>query len=109
MGENGGDAEATGALDIHEVAVGALNQALLLVKATLGGGVGVEEIVFQLKKRREKKRKEEKRFNSKQSESKDREIEKEKIHIETRIPQHPSCSFERQKKGSFKGQEGFKE
>ena len=69
MGENGGDAEATGALDIHEVAVGALNQALLLVKATLGGGVGVEEIVFQLKKRREKKRKEEKRREKKRKDS----------------------------------------
>lgn len=47
MGEDGGDAEAAGALHIHEVAVGGLNQAGELVLAALVGGLGVEQIVFQ--------------------------------------------------------------
>jgi hypothetical protein len=48
VGEHGGDVEAAGALDIHEVAVGALDQALELVLAGLSLGVGVKEILALL-------------------------------------------------------------
>jgi hypothetical protein len=48
VGEHGGDVEAARALDIHEVAVGALDQALELVLAGLSLGVGVKEILALL-------------------------------------------------------------
>ena len=38
------DLQAAGALDVHEVAVRALNQALQLVLALLVGGVRVQEV-----------------------------------------------------------------
>lgn len=41
--------EATGALDVHEKAVGGLNEPLLLVEARLVGGGGVEEIEVWVK------------------------------------------------------------
>jgi hypothetical protein len=48
MREDGGDLDTAGALDVHEEAVGALNQSLELVLASLIRFGGVEEIVFQL-------------------------------------------------------------
>jgi hypothetical protein len=45
VGEHDGDVEAARALDVHEVAVGALDQALELVLAGLSLGVGVKEIL----------------------------------------------------------------
>eukprot|EP00178_Gracilaria_changii_P013258 TRINITY_DN37472_c0_g5_i1.p1 TRINITY_DN37472_c0_g5~~TRINITY_DN37472_c0_g5_i1.p1 ORF type:complete len:243 (+),score=14.38 TRINITY_DN37472_c0_g5_i1:106-834(+) len=44
VAENGGDVEASGALHVHEEAVGALNQPLELVDPLLMGGGGVQEI-----------------------------------------------------------------
>lgn len=46
--EDGGDVDASRALDIHKVAVGRLHETLQLVLACFGIIAGVEEIVFEL-------------------------------------------------------------
>jgi hypothetical protein len=48
MTEDGGNVEASLALDVHKVAIGSLNKALLLVHGLLGGGQRVKEIDNQL-------------------------------------------------------------
>ena len=48
VGENGGDLVAAGALDVHEVGVGVLHQALELVLALLIAGARVQEILGEL-------------------------------------------------------------
>merc|ERR1712224_30889 len=48
VGEDGGDLKAPRALDVHEVGVRGLNQALELVAALLLAHVGVEEINIHL-------------------------------------------------------------
>lgn len=40
--------DTAGALDVHKVRVGALNQALLLVLGQLGGDGGVQEVLDEL-------------------------------------------------------------
>ena len=40
--------KATGALDVHEEAVGALNETLELVVSGFGSSVGVKQILFNL-------------------------------------------------------------
>lgn len=45
--EDGGDVDATGALDVHEEAVGRLHEALKLVLPLLDGGIGVEKVVLK--------------------------------------------------------------
>jgi len=42
--ENGGDCEASGALDVHEEGAGSGHESLELVLASLSGRGGVEEI-----------------------------------------------------------------
>jgi len=44
VGEDGGDGEAAGALDVHEEGAGTGDEGLELVLAGLSGGSGVEEI-----------------------------------------------------------------
>ena len=44
VGEHGGDLQAAGALDVHEVGVGGLNQALQLVLLLLGAHVRDGEV-----------------------------------------------------------------
>jgi hypothetical protein len=44
VGEDGGDGEAAGALDVHEEGPGRRHEGLELVLAGLGGRVGVKEI-----------------------------------------------------------------
>ena len=46
VGEDGGDAHAAGALDVHEVGVGRLDKTFLLVGSLLLGDGGVEEVVL---------------------------------------------------------------
>ena len=48
MAEDGGDLVAAGALDVHEVAVGVLDQALQLVLALLVLGAGMQEVFCEL-------------------------------------------------------------
>ena len=50
MGEDRRDLVAAGALDVHEVRVGVLHEALQLVLALLVLGPGVEQIACELKK-----------------------------------------------------------
>jgi len=44
VGEDGGDGEAAGALDVHEERAGAGHKGLELVLAGLGGRAGVQQI-----------------------------------------------------------------
>jgi hypothetical protein len=53
VGEDGGDVEAAGALDVHEVGVGALHKALELVSLLLVLDGGVKEIDGELEWRGE--------------------------------------------------------
>lgn len=50
MAEHGDNVEAALALDVHEVRVRGLNQALLLVHALLHGGRGIKQVYNQLNK-----------------------------------------------------------
>ncbi len=52
MAEDGGDLVAARALDVHEVAVGMLHQALQLVLALLLFGTRVEQVLRKLKRER---------------------------------------------------------
>lgn len=51
MAEDRNDVQAALALDVHKVGVGALDQTLLLVKALLRSGIGVQEVDNQLHNR----------------------------------------------------------
>ena len=51
VAEDGGDLVAAGALDVHEVRVGVLHQALELVLALLVFGSGVQKVFSELKKK----------------------------------------------------------
>ena len=46
VGEDSGDTHAAGALDVHEVGVGGLDKAFLLVGSLLLSDGGVEEVVL---------------------------------------------------------------
>lgn len=52
VGEDSGDVEATGALDVHEVRVGALHKTLELVSVPLVFLARVKKIDSELEKRR---------------------------------------------------------
>ena len=52
VGENGGDLVASGALDVHEVGVGVLHQALQLVLALLLVGARVQKVLGELERTR---------------------------------------------------------
>ena len=49
--EDGGDLVTAGALDVHEVAVGVLHEALQLVLALLVLGAGMQEVFCELQRR----------------------------------------------------------
>ena len=51
VGEHGGDLVAAGALDVHEVRVGVLDEALQLVLALLVVRARVEEVLSKLKEK----------------------------------------------------------
>jgi hypothetical protein len=75
MRKYSGDRIAVGALDVHKVRVGSLNQSLLLVLASLGLFAGVEQIVV-LRSQGEK---------NKHTQKKKKEKEKKKIGKKKKI------------------------
>ena len=50
MGEDGGDVEASRALDVHEVGVWRLYETLELMASGLGGGRGVQKVDGKLRR-----------------------------------------------------------